>query len=101
MEGPPESREGYNITIVGLASGYVDGSRAIYALAHSGMLPAFLGKLHPTHKTPTNAIFLMGICYCIAPFLGRPALVWLVVAGGLGIVSDTAFRAGYGIQVFI
>jgi len=72
---------------------YVGGSRAIYALAHSGMLPAFLGKLHPTHKTPTNAIFLMGIFSCIAPFLGRPALVWLVVAGGLGIVIAYLFVA--------
>ncbi len=72
---------------------YVGGSRAIYALAHSGMLPAFLGKLHPTHKTPTNAVFLMGICSCIAPFLGRPALVWLVVAGGLGIVIAYLFVA--------
>ncbi|SFU52897.1 APC family permease [Halomonas korlensis] len=72
---------------------YVGGSRAIYALAHSGMLPAFLGKLHPTHKTPTNAIFLMGICSCIAPLLGRPALVWLVVAGGLGIVIAYLFVA--------
>ncbi len=30
---------------------YIGGSRAIYALAHSGMLPAFLGKLHPRYKT--------------------------------------------------
>ncbi|MFC3284057.1 APC family permease [Litchfieldella rifensis] len=72
---------------------YVGGSRAIYALAHSGMLPAFLGKLHPRHKTPTNAIFLMGILSCAAPFLGRPALVWLVVAGGLGIVVAYLFVA--------
>lgn len=70
---------------------YVGGSRAIYALAHSGMLPAFLAKLHPKHRTPTNAILLMGILSCIAPFFGRPALVWLVVAGGLGIVIAYLF----------
>ncbi|GHC38103.1 APC family permease [Aidingimonas halophila] len=72
---------------------YVGGSRAIYALAHAGMLPAFLAKLHPKHKTPTNAIFLMGALSCLAPFLGRPALVWLVVAGGLGIVIAYLFVA--------
>ncbi|GHE19531.1 APC family permease [Halomonas urumqiensis] len=72
---------------------YVGGSRAIYALAHSGMLPAFLGKLHPRYRTPTNAILLMGILSCIAPFFGRPALVWLVVAGGLGIVIAYLFVA--------
>ncbi|WP_355660087.1 APC family permease [Halomonas salifodinae] len=70
---------------------YVGGSRAIYALAHSGMLPAFLAKLHPRHRTPTNAILLMGLLSCIAPFFGRPALVWLVVAGGLGIVIAYLF----------
>lgn len=72
---------------------YVGGSRAIYALAHSGMLPAFLAKLHPRYKTPTNAILLMGILSCLAPFLGRQALVWLVVAGGLGIVIAYLFVA--------
>ncbi|MBB3190536.1 APC family permease [Halomonas cerina] len=72
---------------------YVGGSRAIYALAHSGMLPAFLARLHPTHRTPTNAIFVMGALSCIAPFFGRPALVWLVVAGGLGIVIAYLFVA--------
>lgn len=72
---------------------YVGGSRAIYALAHSGMLPAFLGKLHPEYKTPTNAILLMGILSSAAPLLGRPALVWLVVAGGLGIVIAYFFVA--------
>ncbi|RKR07309.1 amino acid/polyamine/organocation transporter (APC superfamily) [Kushneria sinocarnis] len=65
---------------------YIGGSRAIYALAHAGMLPAFLGRLHPRHRTPTNAILLIGALSTIAPFLGRPALVWLVDAGGLGIV---------------
>ncbi|WP_110685632.1 APC family permease [Salinicola aestuarinus] len=65
---------------------YIGGSRAIYALAHSGMLPAFLGKLHPKYKTPTNAIILIGVLSTLAPFFGRPALVWLVDAGGLGIV---------------
>ncbi|MDI5932735.1 APC family permease [Halomonas kalidii] len=72
---------------------YVGGSRAIYALAHSGMLPAFLARLHPTHRTPTSAILVMGILSCIAPFFGRPALVWLVVAGGLGIVIAYLFVA--------
>ncbi|MBZ9556685.1 MULTISPECIES: APC family permease [unclassified Modicisalibacter] len=65
---------------------YVGGSRAIYALAASGMLPAFLAKLHPRHRTPVNAILLMGAFSSLAPFFGRPALVWLVDAGGLGIV---------------
>ncbi|MBT6482304.1 MAG: APC family permease, partial [Gammaproteobacteria bacterium] len=62
------------------------GSRAIYALAHSGLLPKFLGELHPKYHTPRNAILLIGALSMIGPFFGRPALVWVVDAGGLGII---------------
>lgn len=65
---------------------YVGGSRAIYAMAESKMLPGFLAKLHPKYKTPTNAILLIGLLSTIAPFFGRSMLVWLVNAGGLTIV---------------
>jgi basic amino acid/polyamine antiporter, APA family len=62
------------------------GSRAIYALAKANLLPRSLGKLHPRYHTPVNAIILIGLLSIIGPFFGRPALVWLVDAGGLGIV---------------
>ncbi|WP_404454823.1 amino acid permease [Virgibacillus necropolis] len=65
---------------------YVGGSRAIYALANAGMLPKGLGELHPKYKTPHKAILLIGLFSTAAPLLGRPALVWLVDAGGLGLV---------------
>lgn len=65
---------------------YVGGSRAIYAMAESKMLPDFLAKLHPKYKTPTNAILLIGILSTLAPLLGRKMLNWLVNAGGLTIV---------------
>lgn len=64
----------------------VGGSRAIYAMAHAKMLPEFLGRLHPTYKTPVNAILMVGALSIVAPLFGRKALVWLVDAGGLGIV---------------
>ena len=62
------------------------GSRAIYAMAHGGLLPEFLGEIHPKYHTPKNAILLIGALSIIGPFFGRPALVWVVDAGGLGIV---------------
>lgn len=65
---------------------YVGGSRAIYALARAGMLPKSLGELHPKYNTPHKAILLIGVFSTVAPLLGRPALVWLVDAGGLGLV---------------
>ncbi|WP_100401536.1 APC family permease [Bacillus sp. FJAT-42315] len=65
---------------------YVGGSRAIYALAKSGMLPKSLGELHPKYNTPHKAILLIAVLSTVAPLFGRPALVWLVDAGGLGLV---------------
>lgn len=65
---------------------FIGGSRAIFALARAGMLPKSLGELHPKYNTPHKAILLIGLFSTVAPLLGRPALVWLVDAGGLGLV---------------
>jgi amino acid transporter len=64
----------------------IGGSRAVYAMARAKMLPDFLARLHPRHQTPVNAILLIGSLSLVAPWFGRQALVWLVDAGGLGIV---------------
>jgi APA family basic amino acid/polyamine antiporter len=71
----------------------IGGSRALFALARAGQVPAALGRVHPRFRTPHNAILLIGALSVIAPFFGRPALVWLVDAGGLGIVVAYAFVA--------
>ena len=65
----------------------IGGSRLIYAMAKARMLPAFLAKLHPKYKTPINAILLLGTLATIAPLFGRKMLVWIVDAGGPGIVT--------------
>ncbi|MES1941270.1 amino acid permease-associated protein [Salinisphaera sp. T5B8] len=72
---------------------YIGGSRAIYALAKADMLPRVFGELHPRYNTPANAILLIGVVTSLAPFLGRSAMVWLVDAGGLGIVLAYLFVA--------
>lgn len=72
----------------------IGGSRAVYAMAHAKMLPEFLGRLHPRYNTPVNAILMVGALSIIAPLFGRRALVWLVDAGGLGIVVAYATVAG-------
>lgn len=71
----------------------IGGSRAIYAMARAGQLPAAFGRLHPKFNTPHHAILLIGALSVIAPLFGRPAMVWLVDAGGLGIVVAYAFVA--------
>jgi amino acid transporter len=64
----------------------IGGSRLIYAMARSRMLPAWFGRLHPRFRTPGNAVLFVGLLSAAAPFFGRPMLVWLVDAGGLNIV---------------
>ena len=38
----------------------IGGSRAMYSMAESYMIPPFFAKLHPKHKTPVNSLFLIG-----------------------------------------
>ena len=62
----------------------IGGSRAMYSMAESYMIPHFFAKLHSTHKTPVNALYLIGLLSVIAPFFGRKMLVWVVDAGNFG-----------------
>lgn len=64
----------------------IGGSRAIFSMAESKMLPAFFGKLSEKYNTPVNAILLIGLMSVIAPFFGRKMLVWIVDAGSLAVV---------------
>jgi APA family basic amino acid/polyamine antiporter len=71
----------------------IGGSRALYALAKAGQLPAVFAELHPRFNTPHKAILLIGALSMAAPLFGRPALVWLVDAGGFGVVIAYAMVA--------
>ena len=61
-------------------------SRILYAMSLQRMMPDWFGKLHPKYKTPSRSILVIGILSMLSPLLGRPALVWLVDAGGLSVV---------------
>lgn len=60
------------------------GLRAMYSMAESYMIPKFFAKLHPKHKTPINALILIGSLTMLAPFAGRKMLVWISDAGNFG-----------------
>ena len=62
------------------------GSRVIYALSESGMLPAVLSRLHPRFRTPHVAIILIGALSCVSPWLGRAVLNWLVNVGSFSLI---------------
>ncbi len=90
-----------NLLIVGGIAGIittwnaflVGSSRVVYALAESGMLPAPLGCLHPRYGSPHVALLAIGALTCLAPWFGRPILVWLINAGSFGVVVAYAMVA--------
>ncbi|MCI5501132.1 MAG: APC family permease [Lachnospiraceae bacterium] len=62
----------------------IGGSRAMYSMAESYMIPKVFAKLHPKHKTPVNALILIGALTMLAPFAGRAMMVWICDAGNFG-----------------
>lgn len=62
----------------------IGGSRAMYSMAESYMIPRPFVKLHKKNKTPVNALYLIGLLSVLAPFAGRKMLVWIVDAGNFG-----------------
>jgi len=70
---------------------YIGGSRIIYSLANSKMLPSFLGKIHNRYKTPINAILFIGCISMFAPLLGKSMLIWLLNVGGFSLFFAYTF----------
>ena len=62
----------------------IGGSRAMYSMAESYMIPPFFAKLHPKYKTPINSLYLIGALTIIAPLAGRKMMVWICDAGNFG-----------------
>lgn len=44
----------------------IGGSRAMYSMAESYMIPKMFAKLHPKYKTPINSLYLIGLLSCLA-----------------------------------
>jgi len=65
---------------------FLAATRAIYAMGNSDMLPRIFAVLHPKYKSPVSAIVFVAFTSIIATLFGKEAMVWLVNAGGLGIV---------------
>lgn len=60
------------------------GSRSMYSLANSSMIPRKFAKIHREYRTPVNTLLLIGFLTLLAPFLGRQALTWLVDVANMG-----------------
>ena len=71
----------------------IGGSRVLYALSDSGMLPPIFSRIHPEYKSPFVGVLFIGALSCISPFFGRTILVWLVNAGSFMVVIAYGFVA--------
>ena len=59
----------------------IGGSRALYSMSVSYMLPRKFAVLHKKYNTPVNSLLLIGALSVISPFFGRSMLIWIVDAG--------------------
>ncbi len=65
---------------------FIGASRLLFAMARGGMLPPVFARLHPRYESPVAVVVVLTAITAVAPFFGRPALVWLVDAGSLATV---------------
>lgn len=72
---------------------FIGASRLLFAMARGGMLPAVFSRLHPRYESPVAVVLVLTVAMALAPFFGRPALVWLVDAGSLATVVAYLFVA--------
>ena len=71
----------------------IGGSRAIYAMAASKMLPSGLAAIHPKYKSPYNALLLITVVAIISALLGRQAMIFFVNAGSFSLLIAYCFVA--------
>jgi amino acid transporter len=92
------------IDFAGIMAGYacavafVNGAaRIVYAMSREELFPRWLAHIHPTYRTPTNAI--LGLCAC-STFVGLGlGMLWTPIQafGFLGTVLTLAALAIYGL----
>ncbi len=71
----------------------IGGSRVIYALSQSRMLPATFARLHPRYRTPYVGVLVIGVLSCVSPLFGRTILVWVLEVSSFAIVITYLFVA--------
>jgi amino acid transporter len=69
----------------------IGGSRVMFALGESGMLPRVFARIHPRYKTPHISVLCIGLLSCLSPLFGRTILVWLIDAGSFAVVVAYTF----------
>lgn len=70
------------ISMIGNTAGQVlTSSRMLFALAEHGDLPRFLGRVHPSYRTPANAVLFTSAVVFVLALSG--SFVWLAIASAI------------------
>ena len=68
----------------GINGFFMASSRLLFGMARAQLLPGWFAHLHPTHRTPSNAVVFVAITSLVAPWFGREVIVWVVDMAALG-----------------
>lgn len=73
---------GVVISVTGnLAASMISSPRMTFAMARDGDLPAWLGRVHPQHRTPANAIIATSVIVFVLSVFG--SFLWLAAMSAL------------------
>ncbi len=62
---------------------FVAASRLFFALGRRGMVSSSVGRVHPTHRTPSSAVLIVGIATAACMLLGDAILVPITEVGSV------------------
>jgi amino acid transporter len=78
-----------NSSLANANSGATAATRSIFSMARGGLVPRFLAAVHPTHRTPVNAVHAQVLLAIV-----------VAVAGGL-ILADDPYPGSGPINIYV
>jgi amino acid transporter len=78
-----------NSSLANANSGATAATRSLFSMARGGLLPKFFAAVHPTHRTPVNAVHFQVLLAIV-----------VAVAGGL-ILSDDPYAGSGPINIYV
>jgi len=78
-----------NSSLANASSGATAATRSLFSMARGGLLPKFFAAVHPTHRTPVNAVHFQVLLAIV-----------VAVAGGL-ILADDPYEGSGPINIYV
>lgn len=68
----------------GLNGFFLATSRLLFSMGRAKVLPPWFAKVHPKHRTPSNAIIFTLLISLFAPWFGRQVIIWILDMSAVG-----------------